>query len=147
MTMANTEEQSAESAVAESAAQPVRDYHGEVWGYSSTKNPDVWDGACLTRQEAIDEGRANYDNNDPFWVVQGHWLEVADFFEADDVIECAETQVYDLAHEGAELDIREGGREALNALLTEWAEKYAELRSWRADFDAEEIAPQTVTQE
>jgi hypothetical protein len=82
-----------------------------------------------------------YGAEETFWIVQGQWLEVADFFDADDVIEAAETQVYDNAHEGAELDIRGGGKDALNALLTAWAAKYAVLRSWTAVGDAEEIAP------
>ena len=114
----------------------------EVWGYSSTENPDVWDGSCKSREEAIEEGRANYGAGEPFWIISGEWLNVADFFDADDVIESAETQVYDNAHEGAELDIREGGKDALNALLTEWANKYAVLRSWRATGDAEQIKPE-----
>jgi hypothetical protein len=139
--MADQNEQGQESAVSSVAAQPVREYHGEVWGYSSSESPDVWDGSCVSREAAIQEGRLDLGEDEAFWIIEGQWLEVGDFFDADDVIEAAETQVYDNAHEGAELDIREGGKDALNALLTAWAEKYAVLRSWTAVGDAQEIAP------
>ncbi len=114
---------------------------GRVWGHSSMENPDAWDGACASREEAIAQGRGWYGNGEPFWIVEGEWLDVADFFEAADAIEQAATLIYDNAHEGAELDIREGGKEALDFLLTAWARKYAVLRSWTAVGDVEQIAP------
>lgn len=125
-------------------AQPegeAKRYRGEVWGYSSNERPESWDGSCKTREEAITEGRANFGDTETFWITSGEWCDVADFFEADDAIERAQELAHDNACEDAEIDVREGGKEALGALLTGWANRYAVLRAWTQTGDAEKIEP------
>ena len=121
----------------------------ERWGYADSKHADAWEGAHLTREAAIAEGRAHHSflteagrTYDGFWIHSGHVvpLEVV-MPDVDDLLESMGERAYDEAGESAEgyPDVTNEARTELEGLLRGWCEKYARPEFWVADGEAEFI--------
>lgn len=118
------------------------------WGYATDKHSESWTGCCLTRDEAIEAGRAEYADDSeeggcaPFWIHSGHLVPIeAVMPDADDIIETMGERAYDEAGEAAEEypDVSEAARIELGDFLRGWVEKHAKPDFWVADGVAEFI--------
>lgn len=119
--------------------------NGPVWGYAASDHPEGWHGACATREEAIAGGRSRYGAGESFFVVEGEWLDPAQFFDANDVVEQAKEQLYANAHEDAELELSADAEKKLDALLDAWCKRHVRLRAWMAAGEPEKVEARPVT--
>jgi len=128
--------------------KPAR--HGR-WYYASELDSEYWFGGCLTREEAIDRGRA-FAKGDTFWIGLGaptdNKLDIFDK-EATPV-----TLAFDDANEANYGEDGEGGphhwdethvadlARRLNTVFAEWAREHGYQRGWILDFtEQDEIRP------
>jgi hypothetical protein len=121
------------------------------WYYASEREAELWFGSCLTREEAIDRGRA-WAKGETFWIGLG-----APDDNKLDIFEKAATPVtlaFDDANEANYGEDGEGGPQhwdeahvadlalRLNAVFGEWARGHGYQRGWILEFtDLEEIRP------
>lgn len=114
-----------------------------VWGYSSSPDAEQWSGECETREEAIAEGRAEYEGEE-FWIVEGKRLDPARFMpDPDRILDEAGERAFDEVGDIAE-DFPETTKEArdeLAALLVTWARKHISCEFWQAVGKPERIKP------
>lgn len=113
------------------------------WGYARSRDAESWRGCCLTKQEAILEGLANFANDEPFWVHSGHLVPLdAVMPDADDLLETMGERAYDEAGEVAEEypDVTNEAKVELDGLIRGWCEKYARPNFWVADGEAEFVS-------
>ena len=119
----------------------------ERWGYADSRDAESWSGVCLTREQAIAEGREHYSflngrGYDGFWIHSGHLVPLeAVMPDVDDLLESMGERAYDEAGESAEgyPDVTNEARTELEGLLRGWCEKYARPEFWVADGEAEFI--------
>lgn len=109
----------------------------ERWGHAEEEQPDQWTGSFSTEEEAIDDGRSNYEGD--FWVQCGTEPDVTKFLpDGGDIIEMMSDRAYDDGREAASEypDVGPDGRKALAAILNqmdEWARTYTRPTFWVAD--------------
>jgi len=115
-----------------------------VWGYSD-RDSDSWTGVCDSREEAIDEARGTYGDDQTVYVLEGHYPTPEEYMpDADDIIESMSRNADDAAGEFAEdfPSVSDEAKAELNALLKAWARKHVEVKFWVGTGDAEEIEPE-----
>jgi hypothetical protein len=111
----------------------------EVWGYSSSREPETWEGEFKTREEVIAEGRSEFGPED-FWIMRGTWPDPAKY--VPDVVSVLDQMSADAGDEGGDAaedypDVSKEGEEALGMLLRAWARQYARPTFWVADGEPE----------
>lgn len=77
---------------------------GHLWYHADCEDSESWFGACATREEAIEDGKDEYDGS--FFVCRASNppLRLADWINADDVLERADEQIADSDRVGGEWD-------------------------------------------
>jgi hypothetical protein len=111
----------------------------EAWGYASCKDPEIWEGVCKTREEAIKEGRSEFGTEN-FWIVLGMRPDPAQYVpDVDVILDHMGENAGDEGGEAAEdyPDVSKEGKEALEMLLRAWARQYARPTFWVATGDPE----------
>lgn len=98
----------------------------ERWGYSRHQHPDTWTGMHPTREEAIAQGRIDFQGGS-FWIMRGEIPHASRFVpDADDIANHMGEQADGEAGESAEdfPDLTKEAREELEALLAAWSAKH-----------------------
>jgi len=114
------------------------------WGYAATDSPEQWEHAN-SREEAIQHGRAEWPG-EPFYIIEGTRCTTEEFMPSAESIvmemnDRAQGEAGDPAQDWP--DVTNEGGAVLDALLTQWAEKYVTPpRFWLADGKPERIEPE-----
>jgi len=123
----------------------------EVWGYSQERETEGWSGECATREEAIAEGRAEYDG-DVFYVIRGTRPKASRFLPAflcEDIAErmgeAAGEEVGDIVDDWP-CTTKEADA-ALVRLLAAWADEHIPVPFWVADGTPELVPAEPEQQE
>lgn len=117
----------------------------QVWGYSPYKNGDEsgWSGECATREDAIADGRREFDGErDRFWIVRGEWQPHHIFMaDADKILDDANWRAVELVGDLGEKmhQVDEDAIQELDELLQSWAAKRL-IRYWKPNGEPEEIS-------
>jgi hypothetical protein len=112
-----------------------------VWCYSDQKNPDSWPNHADTREQAIEMGRETYGHDVTFWIAMGHRQGASGIaLDADGYIENMRDHAAEECEDGAEfVEVKPGGKEALDALLATWLAQYVEVTYWIVDGEQVQI--------
>lgn len=122
------------------------------WGHASSEEPDRWDGAFDTREEAIEDGRETY-GGETFWVQGGSSPLLTSLLPdgedmAEYVINALAEQADGEAGESA-ADFPDVTREAkadlaakLRAVVETWAAEHVKVEFWVAVGTPERIEPE-----
>ena len=121
------------------------------WYYAIENDAEYWHGSCLTREEAIDRGRA-WAKGKTFWIALG--VPADNEVDIFDELATPVTLAFDDANEANYGEDGEGGphhwdethvadlARRLNAVFGEWAREHGYQRGWILDFsDQEQIRP------
>ena len=110
------------------------------WGYSTSEYPEIWNGNCDTREEAIAEGRAEF-GGDEFWICDGTQPDTDRFINARGIIETAGQLAYDEAGDGAVEwpDVSKEAEKELDRLLAKWTRKHCPIHFWICDGKPERV--------
>lgn len=128
----------AEEELGAKRADPTR------WGHSEhpSELTEHWQGAHLTREAAIKEGRVFYGGCG-FWIARGVKCDPGQFAPtADEIIDlmsdCASDQAGDPAEDWPD-GVGVAAEDELNELLAAWARKHMTCEFWIEDGHVEEI--------
>lgn len=117
----------------------------ERWGHSSSDLAEVWSVDCDSREDAIAEGRAEYDAGEVFFVQRFEKPAPALYVPSvdnilDQIAGCAADNEGEYVGDWPE--VSEAGKAALEALLEGWARKHAPVTFWRGVGTTEQIEPE-----
>ena len=76
----------------------------ELWYHAAYDDSESWHGACATREEAIAEGKAEHDSSFYICSASSPPLRLADWINADQVLEQAEEQLFESDRVASECD-------------------------------------------
>jgi len=103
-----------------------------VWGWSTTEHGERYDGACDSREEAIDEARLNTEPGETFYVLKGEFPDPTEALpDADRIIEWMGEHAHDNWNDrdGWPIVTHEAAVE-LEELLAAWARKHVKVTFW-----------------
>ena len=131
----------------------MSDERKTVWGWSTTEHGERYDGACDSREEAIDEARLNVEPGEPFYVLEGVFPDAAEAMpDADRIIEWMGEHAHDNWNDrdGGWPSVTHEAAVELEELLAAWARKHIKVTFWigvgepeRIDGAQEDNAPST----
>ena len=115
-----------------------------IWCHAEREDEERLQGQCGSREEAIAEGRAEYEGD--FFVFACERPDPADFIDsADEIIESMAENAYHEVPDHVEdyPDVTDEAREELGQLLQAWARKHCQPNFWVATGNGERIEPET----
>lgn len=98
------------------------------WFYAYSEDAETWMGRCDTRDDAIAQGKAEYD--DDFWITEADSAKVSfDIFDTDRILEdYEEANIECWGEDGPDISPSKDQRRELEALLSAafkgWAERH-----------------------